>query len=81
MTQPGTGTILKRKFGRYDVTMSALGFGGHHLGNAVKDILGTIGNTGDPFHRQPYIAANVERRDFLKDAAAILGHTMVPRAG
>jgi aryl-alcohol dehydrogenase-like predicted oxidoreductase len=34
MPQTITGTIPLRKFGRADVKISALGFGGHHLGEA-----------------------------------------------
>ena len=34
MPQASTGTIPLRKFGRHDATVSALGFGGHHLGDA-----------------------------------------------
>ncbi len=34
MPQSPSGTIPMRKFGRHDVQISALGFGGHHLGEA-----------------------------------------------
>jgi aryl-alcohol dehydrogenase-like predicted oxidoreductase len=34
MPQASTGTIPLRKFGRSDAKISALGFGGHHLGDA-----------------------------------------------
>src|ERR1700756_5364090 len=37
MQQPNSGTILRRKFGRHDATISALGFGGHHLGDAPDE--------------------------------------------
>jgi aryl-alcohol dehydrogenase-like predicted oxidoreductase len=37
MPQGQTGTIPRRKFGRHDVTISALGFGGHHLGDAPDE--------------------------------------------
>ena len=33
--QPANGTIPQRRFGRANVTISALGLGGHHLGNAA----------------------------------------------
>jgi len=34
MPETSSGTILLRKFGRADAKISALGFGGHHLGDA-----------------------------------------------
>jgi len=34
MPQVSSGSIPMRKFGRHDVQISALGFGGHHLGEA-----------------------------------------------
>ena len=34
MPQTSSGTISLRKFGRSDAKISALGFGGHHLGDA-----------------------------------------------
>ena len=34
MPQTSSGTIPLRKFGRVDAKISALGFGGHHLGDA-----------------------------------------------
>ena len=34
MQQTSSGTIPLRKFGRSDAKISALGFGGHHLGEA-----------------------------------------------
>ena len=34
---PGDGAIPLRKFGRHDVRISALGFGGHHLGDAQDE--------------------------------------------
>src|ERR1035438_1886767 len=33
-SQGGSSGIPMRKFGRHDVAVSALGFGGHHLGDA-----------------------------------------------
>ncbi len=37
MPQAPTGSIPLRKFGRHDVQISALGFGGHHLGEAPDE--------------------------------------------
>ena len=37
MPQTSTGSIPRRRFGRHDVTVSALGFGGHHLGDAPDE--------------------------------------------
>ena len=37
MPQASTGTIPLRKFGRSDAKISALGFGGHHLGDAPDE--------------------------------------------
>ncbi len=37
MPQPSSGTIPLRKFGRADANISALGFGGHHLGDAPDE--------------------------------------------
>jgi aryl-alcohol dehydrogenase-like predicted oxidoreductase len=37
MTQATTGAVPLRKFGRHDVRVSALGFGGHHLGDAADE--------------------------------------------
>jgi aryl-alcohol dehydrogenase-like predicted oxidoreductase len=37
MPQAMNGTIPLRKFGRHDVKISALGFGGHHLGDAPDE--------------------------------------------
>src|ERR1700756_288551 len=34
---PQTAAIPTRRFGRYDVQISALGFGGHHLGDAPDE--------------------------------------------
>ena len=34
MPQTSTGTIPRRNFGRANAKVSALGFGGHHLGEA-----------------------------------------------
>ncbi len=37
MPDTSSGTILQRKFGRSDSKISALGFGGHHLGEAPDE--------------------------------------------
>ena len=37
MPQASSGTIPLKQFGRTDVKLSALGFGGHHLGEAPDE--------------------------------------------
>ena len=37
LTASGSSSIPLRKFGRHDVQISALGFGGHHLGDAEDE--------------------------------------------
>jgi uncharacterized protein len=37
MPQTTTGTVPLRKFGRHDIRISALGFGGHRLGDAANE--------------------------------------------
>jgi uncharacterized protein len=37
MAQASGGTVPRRRFGRHDVEVSALGMGGHHLGDVADE--------------------------------------------